>query len=235
MPVSGQFHLVGGGHPVGRAGAARRDVHLAARRAALAEQAALGQPAQVTALPGRGGVLVAQPDRRRDHGHRLAGLGRPGLACAGLACTGLACTGLACTGAVGRSAGVARLEAGDVLDAAGRAGRPAWPHPQPGVQRRGRPSVHRVQHGRVRAVQPDQRPAERVGQRLPVQRVRYPGPAEDGAFRADLDQIARRVAGIRVILERRGVHPPIGPRAPRIRWPASAVMNWLSTGPSERV
>ena len=70
VPVSGSSTSCVGGHAVDRAGSPRRYVHLPARGAALPDQPAFGQAAQVGALPGRSGVLIAQPHRRDRHRHR---------------------------------------------------------------------------------------------------------------------------------------------------------------------
>ena len=195
VPVSGSSTWLSVGHPVGRAHPPRRDVHLPARGAALPDQPALGQAAQVGALRRRRGVLVPQPhrgDRHRDGIGVIRGRPRSGIG-------------------VGGGRRVARLEARDVADTAHPLRRPARPDAQARPHRGGRPGVHRVQHRGVGAVEPDQRPAERVVKRLARQRLRLPRPAQHGPGRPDLDQLPRRLGRHRVVLERRRVHPAVRP------------------------
>src|ERR1019366_6690461 len=135
----GQLALIGGRDPVSGARPSRRDVDLAAGRAALAEQPAVREPAQETALPGRGRVLVVQPHRRGDHGHGLYFFSPPGprppprspfTAPPSL----VARPSLLSPGGTAplRLGDLARLEALDVVDVACGAQGPPCPPPHPG-------------------------------------------------------------------------------------------------------
>ena len=214
----GQLHLLGGRHAVGRAGAARRDVDLAAGRAALAEQPALGQPEQV----------ARSPRARRCARSAAAPAWSPWSPARGP---------LAVRGGPGRRRiARPRLEAGDVADVPDRAGRPPRPHPHAG--RAWRRPTRRPRRAASRC---PRRPAGSApsangcASGCPSSGSATQVQVSDRPLGPDLDQLGRRVAGHRVVLERRGVHPAVGAARAEDAPPASAVMNWLSVGPSDRV
>src|SRR5207302_2112788 len=80
-PPVGHLHLLPGRHAVGRAGAPRRHIDLAALRAALAEDLPLDEMAQEARLRGAGREPVFEVDRRSDAQYRLDGICLGGAHC----------------------------------------------------------------------------------------------------------------------------------------------------------
>src|SRR5262245_15775917 len=115
------------------------------------------------------------------------------------------------TGPVSSSATLRlRLEALDVGDLAFALGGPADLHARAGRRGLGRAGVADVQHRRVGAVEPHEHPRERPVERMVPQRLGHPRRVLDDAAGADLHHPGGRFAGIRVVLERRYEHPPVG-------------------------
>jgi hypothetical protein len=184
-----QLDLLGGRRPVGRAGAARRDVDLPARRAPLADELPLGERRVEERLLRRGGIQVLQLDRHHDAGDRVDRLprlhGRTGLTLE------------------------QSLEALDVGDCPDPLHAPPDTNSHIRVNVVGGTDVERVEQGGVRTVQRDQHERERPVQGLTLDRFRHPRPRRDGSGVCDLDEVVDRQMRDGVVFRRRYDDPAI--------------------------
>jgi hypothetical protein len=87
----------------------------------------------------------------------------------------------------------------------------------------GRAGVHRVQDRGVGAVEFDQRPGERVLQRLALERFGLPTPGQHRSDAGDRYDLGQRFVGDGVVFGGRYEYPAVGPRTPTMRRSRSAV------------
>lgn len=174
---------VGRGDAAGGAGAARRDVDLAAGRAAFADGAAVGEGVDVGGLGAARGVHVVETGLGDDPADRVV---EPPVVRGG--------SGV-------RRRPLVRLEAGDVGDGAGPFGGPADADAHAGGHGVGAGCVEGVQEAGVRAVELDQDPGEGGVEGLAAAGSGVPGPGGDGAGGLDLDEVAELVGGDGVVLD----------------------------------